>query len=62
MILMCEGTNCPLKTACLRFMAIQDVGQHYMAEVPYDKGTKECPKFARLIIGDKVREEFTDER
>ena len=42
-ITKCEGTECPLKESCYRFLAVSNEFKHsYFDTVPYDKQNKKC--------------------
>lgn len=42
----CNGTNCPLKESCYRFIAIpSEYGQSYFADTPYNKEENKCEHF-----------------
>lgn len=51
-ITMCQGTDCPLRDRCYRFVAKPDkLWQSYFANVPYDSATNQCEAFD---LGTKV--------
>ena len=44
-ITMCEGTGCPLRKHCYRFVAKPDDWQTYFVDTPYNKETKSCAHY-----------------
>jgi len=48
-ISMCKGGDCPLKEKCYRYKATPtDEWQTYLAEIPYNKETKECNLYWKI--------------
>ena len=42
----CEGTGCPLKETCYRFVAkSNEYMQPFFGSIPYDKQNKKCAEF-----------------
>jgi len=45
-ITKCEGTNCPLKETCFRFLAqSNEFRQSFFDTIPYDTQNKKCVEY-----------------
>ena len=45
-ITKCEGTNCPLKETCFRFLAqSNEFRQSFFSTIPYDAQNKKCVEY-----------------
>jgi len=55
-ITMCNGTDCPLKEKCLRYLSSPGGWQSYFQKIPYSKRKKACAEFIMLLKKKRVKE------